>query len=109
MPGLGCRCRPGRGGPAHAGAGIHGPWKLNVYRVTGAPAVNLTAWSLYVLGKRHGFARGALEPHNLSVSLIGASLLWVGWRAAVPLLLLLLTCTDTDLTETSPAASATAQ
>lgn len=32
-----------------------------------------------VLGKRHGFGKVGLEPHNLSVSLIGASMLWMGW------------------------------
>lgn len=37
--------------------------------------------SAIVLGKRHGFGKVNLEPHNLSVSLIGASLLWMGWYA----------------------------
>jgi len=32
-----------------------------------------------MLGRRHGLGKIPLEPHNLSVSLIGASLLWVGW------------------------------
>jgi len=32
-----------------------------------------------VLGKRVGFPREAMLPHNLTLTLIGASLLWVGW------------------------------
>lgn len=33
----------------------------------------------FVLGKRIGFGREALMPHNLTLTLIGASMLWVGW------------------------------
>jgi len=32
-----------------------------------------------VLGKRVGFPREAMLPHNLTLTLMGASLLWVGW------------------------------
>ena len=32
-----------------------------------------------VLGKRIGYPKAAFHPHNLGLSLIGASLLWVGW------------------------------
>ena len=32
-----------------------------------------------VLGKRHGFGQENMAPHNLVLSLVGASLLWVGW------------------------------
>lgn len=33
----------------------------------------------YVVGKRIGFGREHLAPHNLALTVIGASLLWVGW------------------------------
>ncbi|MCB2123471.1 MAG: ammonium transporter, partial [Rhodobacteraceae bacterium] len=32
-----------------------------------------------VLGKRKGFGETNMAPHNLTLSVIGASLLWVGW------------------------------
>lgn len=32
-----------------------------------------------VLGKRHGFGSEKMAPHNLPFTIIGASLLWVGW------------------------------
>jgi Amt family ammonium transporter len=35
--------------------------------------------SCLVLGKRLGYGKEAMPPHNLSLTLIGASLLWVGW------------------------------
>jgi Amt family ammonium transporter len=33
----------------------------------------------YVVGKRIGFGKEAMAPHNLTLTVIGASLLWVGW------------------------------
>jgi Amt family ammonium transporter len=33
----------------------------------------------YLLGKRIGFGREALTPHSLTLTMVGASLLWVGW------------------------------
>jgi Amt family ammonium transporter len=35
--------------------------------------------SCIVLGKRLGYGRERMPPHNLTLTLIGASLLWVGW------------------------------
>lgn len=32
-----------------------------------------------VLGKRLGYGREAMSPHNLSISMIGAAILWIGW------------------------------
>jgi Amt family ammonium transporter len=33
----------------------------------------------YVLGKRVGYGKEAMAPHSLPLTMIGASLLWVGW------------------------------
>ncbi len=33
----------------------------------------------YVIGKRIGYGKEAMAPHNLSFTMVGASLLWVGW------------------------------
>ncbi len=32
-----------------------------------------------MIGKRIGYGKEALPPHSLTMSMIGASLLWVGW------------------------------
>lgn len=33
----------------------------------------------YMLGKRTGLGRESMAPHNLTLTVIGASLIWVGW------------------------------
>jgi Amt family ammonium transporter len=33
----------------------------------------------YVLGKRVGYGKEAMPPHSLPLTMVGASLLWVGW------------------------------
>ena len=33
----------------------------------------------YMVGKRIGYGREALTPHSLTLTMVGASLLWVGW------------------------------
>jgi Amt family ammonium transporter len=33
----------------------------------------------YLLGKRIGFGREAMPPHNVTMTMIGAALLWTGW------------------------------
>ncbi|QDI05297.1 ammonium transporter [Xanthomonas cerealis pv. cerealis] len=33
----------------------------------------------YFVGKRLGFGQTALKPHNVTLTFVGASLLWVGW------------------------------
>uniref|UniRef100_A0ABX1N659 Ammonium transporter n=2 Tax=Aromatoleum buckelii TaxID=200254 RepID=A0ABX1N659_9RHOO len=33
----------------------------------------------YMVGKRIGFGREALTPHSLTLTMVGASMLWVGW------------------------------
>ncbi|MDD2666578.1 MAG: ammonium transporter [Methanocellales archaeon] len=32
-----------------------------------------------VIGKRRGFGEGAMEPHSIPLTLLGAALLWFGW------------------------------
>ncbi|MYB89136.1 MAG: ammonium transporter [Proteobacteria bacterium] len=50
----------------------------------GGLVVHLTAGTgaivaAMVLGKRKGFPRTAMPPHNLTMSVTGAGMLWVGW------------------------------
>jgi ammonium transporter, Amt family len=33
----------------------------------------------YVIGKRVGYGRESMAPHSLTLTMVGASLLWVGW------------------------------
>ena len=33
----------------------------------------------YMVGKRKGYGSSALQPHNVPMTVIGASMLWVGW------------------------------
>ena len=33
----------------------------------------------FVIGKRTGYGREAIKPHNLTLTMVGASILWVGW------------------------------
>jgi Amt family ammonium transporter len=33
----------------------------------------------YVIGKRIGYGKEALTPHSLTLTMVGASMLWVGW------------------------------
>ena len=32
-----------------------------------------------LIGKRIGFGKEALRPHNLTLTMLGAGLLWMGW------------------------------
>jgi len=42
---------------------------------SGAAALGLSL----VLGKRFGFAKGIMQPHNVPLVLLGAGILWFGW------------------------------
>jgi Amt family ammonium transporter len=58
--------------------------KAGVLDYAGGTVVHINAGvaglaSCLVLGKRLGYGREAMPPHNLTLTLIGASLLWVGW------------------------------
>jgi Amt family ammonium transporter len=33
----------------------------------------------YMVGKRIGYGKEAMAPHSLTLTMVGASLLWVGW------------------------------
>ncbi|MDR1647898.1 MAG: ammonium transporter [Zoogloeaceae bacterium] len=47
-----------------------------VVHINAAVAGLVGAW---LLGKRIGFGREAFKPHSLTLTMVGASLLWVGW------------------------------
>src|SRR6202451_4075844 len=58
--------------------------KAGVLDYAGGTVVHINAGiaglaSCLVLGKRLGYGREQMAPHNLTLTLIGASLLWVGW------------------------------
>jgi Amt family ammonium transporter len=60
------------------------PFLLHVNDFAGGSAVHISAGAAgcalaLVLGKRIGFQRGTHKPHNVPLSLLGASLLWFGW------------------------------
>ncbi|MDQ1545587.1 MAG: ammonium transporter, Amt family [Actinomycetota bacterium] len=57
---------------------------LGVNDFAGGTAVHINAGAAglalaLVLGKRIGFAKGMSKPHNVPLTLLGASLLWFGW------------------------------
>lgn len=59
-------------------------WDMGVLDFAGGTVVHINAGiaglvACLVLGKRKGFPTTAMPPHNLSYTLIGAALLWVGW------------------------------
>lgn len=48
----------------------------NVVHITAGVSALIGAW---VLGKRKGFPGGSMVPHNMTLTMIGAGMLWVGW------------------------------
>jgi Amt family ammonium transporter len=64
-----------------------GGWIANTLKAidfAGGTAVHINAGAAglalaFVLGKRRGFGRDAMRPHNLPLVMIGAGLLWFGW------------------------------
>ncbi|MDP3978462.1 MAG: ammonium transporter [Pseudomonas sp.] len=59
-------------------------WDWGVLDFAGGTVVHINAGiaglvACLVLGKRKGFPTTAMAPHNLGYTLIGASMLWVGW------------------------------
>ncbi len=69
------------------GVDFAGGWianKLAVIDFAGGTAVHINAGAAglalaLVLGKRKGFGKEAMRPHNLPLVMIGAGLLWFGW------------------------------
>jgi Amt family ammonium transporter len=59
-------------------------WQWGALDFAGGTVVHINAGiaglvGAIMLGKRIGYGREALTPHNLTMTMIGASLLWVGW------------------------------
>ncbi|MDO9396063.1 MAG: ammonia channel protein, partial [Herbiconiux sp.] len=57
-------------------------WGVNDFAGGTAVHINAGAAALalaLVLGKRVGFQKGIQKPHNVPLTLLGASLLWLGW------------------------------
>jgi Amt family ammonium transporter len=59
-------------------------WDWGVLDFAGGTVVHINAGiaglvAALVLGKRHGFPTTAMPPHSLTLTVIGGSLLWVGW------------------------------
>src|SRR5512134_2447423 len=59
-------------------------WQMGALDFAGGTVVHINAGvaglvGAYVLGKRIGFGKEAMAPHNLPMTMIGASLLWFGW------------------------------
>ncbi len=59
-------------------------WQMGALDFAGGTVVHINAGvaglvASYMLGKRLGYGKEALTPHNLTMTMIGASLLWFGW------------------------------
>ncbi len=59
-------------------------WDMGVLDFAGGTVVHINAGvaglvAAIVVGKRVGFGKEAMPPHNLVLTLIGGSLLWLGW------------------------------
>jgi Amt family ammonium transporter len=59
-------------------------WAKGALDFAGGTVVHINAGiaglvGAYVIGKRIGYGKEALAPHNLTLTMVGASLLWVGW------------------------------
>jgi Amt family ammonium transporter len=59
-------------------------WDWGVLDFAGGTVVHINAGiaglvTALVLGKRKGYPRTPMPPHNLAFTLVGASMLWVGW------------------------------
>ena len=59
-------------------------WQKGAMDFAGGTVVHINAGvaglvGAYVIGKRIGYGKEAMAPHSLTMTMIGASLLWMGW------------------------------
>jgi len=59
-------------------------WQWGALDFAGGTVVHINAAvaglvGAYMMGKRVGYGKEAMAPHNLPLTMVGASLLWVGW------------------------------
>jgi len=59
-------------------------WDWGIIDFAGGTVVHINAGiaglvAAIMLGKRKGYPKSAMPPHNLTYTIIGAALLWVGW------------------------------
>lgn len=59
-------------------------WKMGALDFAGGTVVHINAAvaglvGAYMVGKRIGYGKEAMAPHSLTLTMVGASLLWVGW------------------------------
>ncbi|UVC08050.1 ammonium transporter [Rhizobium sp. TH2] len=65
-----------------AGAGLI--WAFGAIDFAGGTVVHINAGiaglvGAYMVGKRTGFGKDMMAPHSMTLTLVGAGLLWVGW------------------------------
>ena len=65
-------------------AGAGWLWAKGALDFAGGTVVHINAGvaglvAAYVLGKHIGYGREAMAPHSLTLTMVGAALLWVGW------------------------------
>jgi Amt family ammonium transporter len=59
-------------------------WQTGALDFAGGTVVHINAAvaglvGAYVIGKRIGYGRESMAPHSLTLTMVGAALLWVGW------------------------------
>ena len=59
-------------------------WQMGALDFAGGTVVHINAAvaglvGAYMVGKRVGYGKEAMAPHSLTLTMVGASLLWVGW------------------------------
>ena len=69
---------------ASVGASAGWLWAKGALDFAGGTVVHINAGiaglvAAFVLGKRIGYGRESMAPHNLTLTMVGAAMLWVGW------------------------------